>query len=73
MIKNIIFDIGNVILTFNIEDVLKRYQLLPEESVFIDDNQNNVNTGNFLGIISCKVEPDEYESIVKVIKELNLT
>lgn len=52
--------------------LLERYQLLPEESVFIDDNQNNINTGNSLGLISCKVEQDEYESIVKVIKELNL-
>ena len=49
-----------------------RYSLIPSESVFIDDNIENIRTGNSLGIISKKVEPDNYETIVNVIKELNL-
>lgn len=52
--------------------LLERYNLIPSESVFIDDNQNNINTGNSLGIISKKVEPDNYDSIVNIINELNL-
>lgn len=52
--------------------LLERYSLIPSESVFIDDNIENIRTGNSLGIISKKVEPDNYESIVNVIKELNL-
>lgn len=52
--------------------LLERYNLVPSESVFIDDNQNNIITGNSLGIISKKVEPDNYDSIVDVINELNL-
>lgn len=52
--------------------LLERYNLIPSESVFIDDNQNNITTGNFLGIISKKVEPDNYDSIVNIINELNL-
>ena len=121
IIKNIIFDIGNVILNFNVDDVLQKFtsdrneqkfildniinspewlgnalidtgyitrenaieivkdrtnhvydNLIPSESVFIDDNQNNITTGNSLGIISKKVEPDNYDSIVNIINELNL-
>ena len=52
--------------------LLERYSLIPSESVFIDDNIENIRTGNSLGIISKKVEPDNYESIVNIIKELNL-
>lgn len=52
--------------------LLERYTLIPSESVFIDDNQNNITTGNSLGIISKKVEPDNYDSIVNIINELNL-
>ena len=52
--------------------LLERYNLIPSESVFIDDNQNNITTGNSLGIISKKVEPDNYDSIVNIINELNL-
>lgn len=52
--------------------LLERYNLIPSESVFIDDNQNNITTGTSLGIISKKVEPDNYDSIVNIINELNL-
>lgn len=52
--------------------LLERYNLIPNESVFIDDNKNNIETGNSMGIISKKVEPDDYYSIIKIIKELNL-
>ena len=52
--------------------LLERYSLKPEESVFIDDNEKNINTGKSLGIISKKVEPDNYESIIGVMKELEL-
>lgn len=52
--------------------LLERYNLVPKESIFIDDNENNIITGNSLGIISKKVVPDDYQSIVNVITELNL-
>lgn len=38
MIKNIVFDIGNVILKFDINDVLNRYTNDKEEQKFILDN-----------------------------------
>ena len=52
--------------------LLERYNLIPSESVFIDDNQNNITTGNSLGIISKKVKLDNYDSVVNIINELNL-
>ena len=52
--------------------LLERYNLIPNECIFIDDNQNNIETGNSMGIISKKVEPDDYYSIIKIIKEFNL-
>ena len=38
MIKNIVFDIGNVILKFDINDLLNRYTSDKEEQKFILDN-----------------------------------
>lgn len=52
--------------------LLNRYDLIPEETLFIDDNQRNIDTGNRLGIISKKVEPDNYESVLSVIVEEKL-
>lgn len=52
--------------------LLEKYKLMPNESLFIDDNEKNIITGNSLGIISKKVEPDNIESVINVIKEMNL-
>lgn len=123
MIKNIIFDIGNVILNFNIKEVLQKFTSNKIEQKFILKNiinspewlgnalidtgyisredaieivknrtnhcndklivdfwknyndfaqVNTIETGNSMGIISKKVEPDDYYSIIKIIKEFNL-
>lgn len=52
--------------------LLERYNLIPNESLFIDDNEKNIETGMLLGIISKKVIPDDYNSIENTINELNL-
>lgn len=52
--------------------LFERYNLIPSESIFIDDNEKNINTGVSLGLISKKVEPDNYMSIIKVLKNLNI-
>lgn len=52
--------------------LIERYNLIPSESIFIDDNERNINTGVSLGLISKKVEPDNYTSIVNVLKNLNI-
>lgn len=52
--------------------LFERYNLIPSESIFIDDNEKNIITGVSLGLISKKVEPDNYMSIVNVLKDLNI-
>ena len=52
--------------------LINRYSLLPAETLFIDDNQKNVDTGKELGIISKKVEPDNYQSVIDLVNEMNL-
>ena len=52
--------------------LIDRYALKPLETLFIDDNQKNIDTGNKIGFISKKVEPDNYDSIISVIEKLNL-
>lgn len=52
--------------------LINRYSLLPEQTLFIDDNQKNIDMGNNLGIISKKVEPDNYQSIEDLINKMNL-
>lgn len=47
MIKNIVFDIGNVILNFNLEDVLPKFTNDKEEQQFIIDNI--INSPEWLG------------------------
>ena len=52
--------------------LLEKYNLNASECLFIDDNQKNIVTGNKLGILSKKVEPDNVASVIETIKELNL-
>ena len=50
--------------------LLDRYKLIPSQCLFIDDNEKNIQTANNLGMLGKKVEPDNYDSVEKVIKEL---
>lgn len=52
--------------------LFERYNIIPSESIFIDDNAKNISTGVSLGLISKKVEPDNYMSIINVLKDLNI-
>lgn len=52
--------------------LINRYSLLPAETLFIDDNQKNIDTGNKLGIISKKVEPDNCQNVIDLVNEMNL-
>lgn len=52
--------------------LIQRYSIEPGESLFIDDNQKNIDTGNKLGFISKKVKPDCYDSVIEVLKENKL-
>ena len=52
------------------KSLLEKYQLNPQESVFIDDNAENIKTALDLGLIARKVEPNSEESVLDAIKDL---
>ena len=47
--------------------LISRYNLTVSECLFIDDNENNINTANSLGMIGRLVKPDNYEDILRVL------
>ena len=47
--------------------LIEKYNLVPEETLFIDDNLKNIETGKKLGFIFKKVKPDNYEDLLEVI------
>lgn len=52
--------------------IITRYNLDVSETMFIDDNQKNIETANELGILGLKVEPDSYDSIIEVLRNNNI-
>ena len=47
--------------------LINKYNLKVSECLFIDDNKNNINTANSLGMIGRLVKPDNYEDIEYII------
>ncbi len=47
--------------------LINKYNLKVSECLFIDDNENNINTANSLGMIGRLVKPDNYEDIEYII------
>ena len=54
------------------EYLLNKYNLNPEECLFLDDRLDNMETANSFGIKGRKVNKDDYEDIIKVLKEFNI-
>lgn len=52
--------------------LIKRYNINPKESIFIDDNKKNIETANKLNFTGIKVEPDNYNNIIKLLNDLNI-
>ena len=52
--------------------LLEQYNLNPEESLFIDDREDNMKTANKLGIKGRKVEPNNAEDVKRVLKEYEI-
>lgn len=48
--------------------LISKYNLTVSECLFIDDNENNINTANSLGMIGRLVKPDNYEDIEYILK-----
>jgi putative hydrolase of the HAD superfamily len=49
--------------------LLNKYDFIPEECLFIDDNQNNINTAIELGFNVIKVEPDNYNNLINELSK----
>ena len=54
------------------ERLIEKYNLVPEESLFIDDREDNISTANKYGIKGRKVERNSIEDIKKVLQEYNI-
>ena len=54
--------------------LLERYNLKPEECLFIDDDDTNksFDAANKIGICGRKVRPNSYEDIIKLLKEYEI-
>lgn len=52
--------------------LLRKYDLISNECIFIDDNINNIFTANKLGIHGVHVKADNYDSIISELKKINV-
>ena len=52
--------------------LIDKYNIIPEESLFIDDREDNIKTANSLGINGRAVKPDDVEDIKLVLKEYEI-
>lgn len=54
--------------------ILKRYNLIPEECLFIDDDdtKESLKTANKLGIKGRRVLPNDSKDVLKLLKEYNI-
>ena len=52
--------------------LIERYNLIPNECIFVDDKESNVETANKLGIQGKNVKPDNYDSIIEMLSSYNI-
>ena len=81
-IKNIEYLFDGIVLSYRIhcikpnnaiyEELINKYNLNPEESLFIDDREDNVKTANNYGIKGRKVNKNDVEDIKQVLKEYGI-
>ena len=81
-IDELLSDVDGAVLSYLIHEIkpgeeiykylLKKYDLNPSETMFIDDMQANIDTANKLGILGKKVERNSTEDIIDVLNELDL-
>ena len=59
---------------FKYELLLKRYNLIAEECLFIDDDDSgrNYQTANKIGIKGRRVKPNSKEDIMNLLNEFNV-
>lgn len=49
--------------------LINRYNLIPSECLFVDDKNTNVDAANKLGIQGKSVKADNYDSVIKLLKD----
>lgn len=54
------------------ETLINKYNINPEEALFVDDRQDNLDTANKFGIKGHHVAKNSYESIIDLLKEYNV-
>lgn len=52
--------------------LISRYSIKPNESLFVDDKEENVKTANKLGILGRNVKPDNYDSVIELLERYNI-
>jgi HAD superfamily hydrolase (TIGR01509 family) len=78
-IKKIEYLFDGIVLSYQIhkikpydsiyEYIINKYNLNPEESLFIDDKKSNIDTANKFGIKGRAVKPNDVEDVKQVLKE----
>lgn len=53
-------------------ELLNKYHLQPSETLFVDDNEKNVQTAISLNMNAIKVEPDNYDDVFRKLLENNI-
>ena len=48
--------------------LLERYNLNSSECLFVDDKKDNVDTANKLEMFGYNVKPDDYDSVIELLK-----
>ncbi|MBR4830542.1 MAG: HAD family phosphatase [Bacilli bacterium] len=54
------------------EILINKYNINPEEAIFIDDKKENLDTANKLGIKGHHVIKNDYNSIIDLLREYNV-
>ena len=82
VIKDIEYLFDGVVLSYQIHMIkphegiykylIDKYNINPEESLFVDDREVNIKTANALGIKGRSVLPDDVEDIRLVLKEYEI-
>ena len=80
--SNLLDMVDGYIMSFEVHQVkpyegiyrslLRKYNLISNECIFIDDNIKNIFTANKLGIHGVHVKADNYDSIIEELKERNI-
>ena len=55
------------------KELLNKYNLVPNESLFLDDLEANINTARELGINGEVVEKNSYDSVIKALEKHNIS